>query len=688
MLRIDVSCRNYEGCIGDGLESVARQTESGFLCTVIDVGSRARSFEPAMAVAAGRSRCRVIAIHQWKPWVFLVFALTAFGCGQSPTAEPRHLAALNDVFRAADGRAVSPRPPTGGFTVLFFYSADCTISNSAIPSMNELVARFGDERIRWIGVCVDPALDTAAQRDHAIDYAVAFPVIADPRGRLARALDAEMTPEVMVFDEFCCIIYRGRIDDQYAARGVKSAAPRSHELADAVEAALAGRRIVTSVTKAVGCPLPENASEEITPITYTQHIAPILFKHCLECHRTGAIAPFPLETYEQARQRAGDLATVTHDRFMPPWRLDVGFGRPVAHDRSLATDEITTIAGWAKHGAPEGDPKALPQRPAFGEGWLLGPPDLILEMPEAFEVPASGPDIYRCFVIPTSIGLDRHVTAIEFQPGSPRAVHHVMCYIDTSGEAAKLDAADPSPGYACFGGPRARILSDFGAWGPGGNPEQLPTGIGRLLPNKADVVAQIHYHPSGKPEMDRTRIGVHFAKDSIRQSYHWALVQNATFRIPAGATNHEVVASRTIPVDLDVHMVLPHLHLLGKDMAIWIEKPDGNRVDLLRVNPWDFDWQRQYHFATPLFIPKGSKVKLAAHFDNSRSNPRNPGRDHPGDVRYGEGTNDEMCLCVLGVVKHGQDLTRQGEPDDLPAILNDWSGGRDAVKVGTPRGTP
>lgn len=595
----------------------------------------------------------------------------------SACSKPRHTVeeiprnpALEGVFRAADGGILALRPPTDGLTVLFFYSRECPISNFYLPVVNEFVARYGTERIRWAGVCVDPDITQENQRKHSQDYRITFPVIADSSGELAASVGAKFTPEVVVFDAGGRQIYRGRIDDHYAARGVKATKPENHDLDNAVKAGLEGKVPAVRETQAIGCPMPEVDPSKKTKVTYTEHIAPLIYRSCLECHRPGSIAPFSLETYDQARRRADDLADVTASRFMPPSRLDPKFGQRVQHDISLSDAEITLFAKWAEQDAVEGDPKLMPEKPEFLEGWKLGKPDVILEMPEAFTVPSTGSDIYRCFVIPTDFGKDKFVSAVEYLPGSPTAIHHILSYVDTSGEARIRDLSDPQPGYACFGSAGAPVSGELGAAGPGTSSDQLPSGIARVLPAKADIVLQIHYNPTGKPETDRTRIGLHFARNLVESIYLWFPVQNFSFRIPAGAATHEVSASRIIPFDMIALTVMPHMHLLGKEMEVWIEKPDGERVDLLRVRPWDFNWQRSYTLLKPVNIPAGSRVVARARYDNSSHNPVNPHRGRPEDVLYGEQTTDEMCVAMIGAIRPGVEATAEASKSAFVTLWN------------------
>ncbi|MFO0891065.1 MAG: hypothetical protein U0790_18210 [Isosphaeraceae bacterium] len=319
---------------------------------------------------------------------------------------------------------------------------------------------------------------------------------------------------------------------------------------------------------------------------------------------------------------------------------------------------------------PEGDPADLPPPRTFPKDWTLqGGPDLVLDIGTDYSIPATGGDIYRCFVVPPNLRKTWYLSGIEYQPGNRRVVHHVLAYVDTTGEARKKDAADPGPGYQCFSGPGVEIHGDLGGWAPGNQPTELPDGIGRSFPKGGDVIIQVHYHPSGKPEVDRTRIGLRFSRKPVRQVLHWNAALNTDMVLPRGESNIEIQAAWPVPVDVVAHAVVPHMHLLGKNMVMTVTYPDGRTDDLIKIDDWDFNWQYSYYFERPLELPKGSVVKVVAHYDNSSSNPRNPNRESPKDVTWGEATTDEMCIGFIAVTKKGQDLTRPGEKDDLLDIF-------------------
>ncbi|MFO0888091.1 MAG: hypothetical protein U0790_02975 [Isosphaeraceae bacterium] len=414
----------------------------------------------------------------------------------------------------------------------------------------------------------------------------------------------------------------------------------------------------------------EPAAKAAAP-TYARDILPILRKSCTNCHRRGQVGPFPLESYEQARKRAFDIATVAADRSMPPWQPVSGKGPKLKHDPSLTPGELALLEAWAEAGAPRGEARVTPAvaaaAPAPGDGWMLGTPDLVLEMPEDFTVPATGPDLYRCFVIPTNLRRDAHVSAVEYLPGNRKVVHHLMAFLDSTRSGRDRDAAEPGPGYTSYSGAGVAVEGDLGGWAAGNVPHHLPNGIGRQVPAQSDILLQVHYHPSGKPEVDRTRIGLYFSKSPVRQTLHWANATNDTFRLKPGEPNTEVKACWSVPVDVDALGVTPHMHQLGKDFRMVVALPGGKTQELLRINAWNPNWQNTYYFEKPVHLPRGSTVKLIAHFDNS-AHPRNP-HSPPKLVTWGPEVTDEMCVGYIGVVKSGQDLTRPAEKDDLFDIL-------------------
>jgi hypothetical protein len=360
-----------------------------------------------------------------------------------------------------------------------------------------------------------------------------------------------------------------------------------------------------------------------------------------------------------ASKHAEFIAELTGKHVMPPWKPVAGFGK-FRDEHRLSEDKIKLIARWAAAGAPEGDPADLPEAPKFAEGWQLGEPDMVLQMTEAFDIPASGPDVYRCFVVPIPIEDDRMVSAVEFRPGTPSVVHHAIMFLESEGQARKRDTEDPAPGFESFGGPGVVPTGGLGAWAPGAVPRVLADGLGRYLRKGSDLVLQVHYHPTGKPEQDQSQIGLHFADKPVQKIVTGVAVVQPKLKIPAGAANHKVRAqSAPLPVDVYVTGISPHMHNLGREFKAVAVDPTGKKTaPLIWIKDWDFNWQGAYQFARPMRLPKGSIIRVEAVYDNSAKNPKNP-NSPPKEVSWGEATSDEMCLCSVQVFTNTQDDLRR-----------------------------
>jgi hypothetical protein len=380
-------------------------------------------------------------------------------------------------------------------------------------------------------------------------------------------------------------------------------------------------------------------------VTYARDVAPILQRSCQGCHRPGEIGPFPLMTYAQARRWAAAIKDFTTRRVMPPWKPEPGVAE-YANTRSLTAKEIATIAHWADAGAPLGDPKQLPPPRKYAQGWTLGEPDLILEPTEAYHVDADGTDDYRCFVLPTHFPEDRYIAAVEVRPGNRSVVHHVTVQMDSTGRSKALDAAEPGPGYKSFGGIGVQSDGMIAGWLPGIAPWTVPPGVATELPAGACIVMQIHYHKSGKPETDRTRLGIYFSHGPVDKKLRIGKVRSKDIDIPAGARRHEVRASWVLPADITVLSVIPHMHLLGREIRLIATLPDGTKKPMVWIKDWDFNWQESYVFQKALALPEGTRLDLTAYYDNSDQNPNNPNQP-PREVTWGQQTTDEMLTALL-----------------------------------------
>ena len=391
------------------------------------------------------------------------------------------------------------------------------------------------------------------------------------------------------------------------------------------------------------------------PVTFTRDVAPILFEHCVTCHREGGIGPFSLETHAGARERAGRIAAATEARQMPPWLPEPG-PEPFVGERRLSDAAIETLRRWAGGGAPEGDPAALPAAPRFAPGWELGEPDLVVTMPEPYVVPESGRDVFRSFVVPVPTRRDRFVRAMEFRPGNHEVVHHAVVLVDGARSTRYLDALDPEPGWA---GMQAGLAESpdghFLGWTPGKTSLEVPEGMTWRLPRGSDLVLQLHLLPRPDAAPVRVQVGFHFGAAPSRTATRLRLGSKA-MDIAAGEADYRIRDAYRLPVDMELVGLYPHAHYLGKEMRAWAELEDGSRRPLLHIPDWDFDWQAEYRFARPVSLPAGAKLAMEFTYDNSSDNPRNP-HHPPRRVLYGPESSDEMGdLWVQAAPRREEDL--------------------------------
>jgi hypothetical protein len=365
-------------------------------------------------------------------------------------------------------------------------------------------------------------------------------------------------------------------------------------------------------------------------VSFAKDVAPIFHENCVACHRPGDIAPMALRTYDEARPWAKSIARAVRDGSMPPWHAAPEHG-VFANDRSLSDYEQAVILRWVKQGAPLGDAAQVPEPPHFAEGWRLGEPDLEVTFDQV-ELAGGGPDVFHDLVRAYELPEDRWVKAVEILPGNREVVHHVIVYVIEEGQ----------------GQPNGWL----GGWAAGMDPMVFPEGTGRLLKKGSKIVADMHYHPTAEPSTDQTRLGVHLYEGEPEKELVNLWVQNAGFKIPAGAPDHEVTSSYTFRQDSVVHSLLPHMHYRGKSFTYTATYPDGRQEVLLEVPAYDFNWQTTYELAEPLEMPAGSRIDCVAHFDNSTGNAANP--DPTKDVTFGNESFDEMMIGFVDyTVKEG-----------------------------------
>ena len=383
------------------------------------------------------------------------------------------------------------------------------------------------------------------------------------------------------------------------------------------------------------------AAPETPEVTFTRDVAPLMYDACASCHREGGPAPFSLITYDQVRRRATQIANVTRSRFMPPWKAEPESGDFVGQ-RRLSAREIERIQRWVEEGTPEGDPRDLPRRPTWPDGWLLGTPDLVVTFDAPYTLTATGTDVFRIFAIPLPIPAARFVRGIEFHPGNARVVHHANIRVDSTPASRRLDAADPSPGYdglipRSAGYPEGHFLG----WTPGQVAPLVPSDLAWRLEPGTDLVVQLHMQPSGASEEVKPSIGLFFGRDPPRHTPTILRLGSQGIDIPAGEPRYVIKDAYTLPVDVDVLAVQPHAHYRAREIKGIATLPGGSTRWMMHITDWDFRWQHVYREVAPIALPKGTVLSMEYTFDNSAENVRNP-QVPPVRVSWGQRSRDEM----------------------------------------------
>ena len=403
----------------------------------------------------------------------------------------------------------------------------------------------------------------------------------------------------------------------------------------------------TAVVAAALWPTGTSVEAQARPLTFNRDIAPIVYSSCVSCHRPGEAAPFSLLSYADVKQRARLIADVTAAHYMPPWQPD-SEGGAFEGDRRLDAGQIETFRRWVDEGSLEGEVGELPPLPPVTNGWRLGVPDLVITMDKAFDVPGSGPDVFRNFVLPASLAERKFIRAIEFRPGNPRVLHHARILLDETGDIRRLDAKDEDAGFPGMDVPGAHFPDGhFLGWAPGKMPdvEAFPWP----LEPGTDFVVQMHLKPTGRPESVQSQIALYFTDQPPSATPLMVRLGSKTIDIPAGAVNYELTDSYVLPIDVTVRSVYPHAHYLAKEMRISAKHRDGSVETLLHIPNWNFNWQDEYEFRRPMQLRKGTTITMRYVYDNSAGNPKNPTLP-PKRVRFGSETTDEMGELLLQVV--------------------------------------
>ena len=525
--------------------------------------------------------------------------------------------------------------------VVVFLSADCPLAKLYGPRLEDLAKKFAGRGVTVLGIHANAHESLTSLARYARENGLTFPLLRDVGNDVADRFGAKRTPEAFILDQGRAIRYRGRIDDQYGV-GIQRHTVASQDLIDALEELLAGQVVSRPVTTPVGCLINRGAPPGTGTVTYTKNIAPILQQRCLECHRAGQIAPFPLTTYKDAAGWSAMIREVVDQGRMPPWSANPKHGK-FANDPSLTPSEKKVLFDWIDSACPEGDPADLPPPGPFGVGRTIPQPDLVVSMKEPFTVPAQGVIEYQFFEVDPGFKEDRWVQAIEIRPGNRAVVHHCSVFLRPPGSTQDVEVG---------------TLGSFvlATMAPGTPATVLPEGMAKRVPAGWRFVFVMHYVTVGSPQTDRTSLALKFADPkTVRQEVATKLMYDLDLRIPPGEANHQVSQTWRINNDVLLLSLFPHLHLRGKSFRYEAIFPGGDVEILLDVPQYDFNWQHRYVLSEPRRLAAGTLLRCTAVYDNSADNPANP--DPTVTVRTGPQSWDEMFNGYFDVVLADQDLT-------------------------------
>ena len=518
--------------------------------------------------------------------------------------------------------------------VLAFVGTECPLAKLYAPRLQELAKRYSNFGVSFLAINSNRQDSITEIAAHARTHKLQFPVLKDLANKVADSIGAKRTPEVFVLDESRKVRYAGRIDDQYGVGYIRDKVTKEY-LRAAIDDLIADRKVAVAKTEAVGCFIGRvRNAESDSEVTYSNQIARILQKNCVECHRSGEIAPFSLTNYDEVVGWAETIQEVIEDQRMPPWHADPDHGS-FSNSRIMTAAEKDLIEQWVAAGAPEGDAKQLPKPIEHVSGWQLAKePDVIIPMSsKPYEVPAEGTVRYKYFRVDPEFTEDKWVQSAEIVPGNRAVVHHVLVFVRRKG-AKSFEGTEGSFFAAYVPGMRARVY---------------PDKMAKFIPAGSELVFQVHYTPVGSPQRDISKLGLIFA--DAKDIEHVVVTNQALqhrFTIPPHDDNYRVESrSQTANGEVQLLAMMPHMHLRGKAFKYEAQYPDGKSQVLLDIPRYDFNWQTNYRLAKPLTLPKGAYIKCVAHYDNSENNLANP--DPTATVRWGDQTWNEMMIGYFDV---------------------------------------
>jgi peroxiredoxin len=572
-------------------------------------------------------------------FLFALLGLAAAGSGAATTGDISGFAVgqevMNFALPDAKGRLYELRRTDAKAIVLFFVINECPIARQSYAKLRALRKEFGEDGVEiWI-ISADDSESAASIEEEARSHgAGSTPALRDDAQGVTRMLGVKRTCEaIAIGTRDFKVFYRGAVDDQMVEGGRKPA-PTVHYLQRALQQYLASQIVTEATAVTRGCLIKfESGQESDAPISYANDIAPLLERKCVECHSAGNIGQWSMSSHAKVKAKSAMMQEVLLARRMPPWDADPRYGK-FSNDRSLTMAEKRLLLRWVEAGAPRGegeDPLAALKIPA--NEWRFGKPDLIVSLPQPQEVPANGVIAYRHVDVPLALTNTVWVGAVVIKPGNLECTHHVIARVK----------------YPKEGKTSTENAEGLEGWSPGKSFARFPAGTGKTLKPGAVVNFELHYTATGKPETDRTEIGLYLLKEKPALNFESRLAINQELNIPPGESDVRTHATAGFKRDTMLYTLIPHMHNRGGWMKYEALYPDGRRETLLHVPRYDFNWQMEYVLAEPKRMPAGSWILCTGGFDNSPLNPHNP--DPKKRVHWGEQSWDEMFIGFMNVAE-------------------------------------
>ena len=543
----------------------------------------------------------------------------------------------HELYRT-EGRAV----------VLFFTGNGCPIARKSVSKLRDVRRRFEKEGVAVWMVHSYPE-DTTAEIAREVDELQVRGLVhlRDPKQGLALTFEVERTAEVVAIDlKTRRVFYQGAVDDQFV-EGAERPSAQNHYLREALTQHLGGLPVANPRTPARGCRLSFAAvgpsGKEGVP-GYAAEVAPSLMKHCVSCHREGAIGPWPMNGHRRLKNKASMMEEVLLTRRMPPWDPDPNYGS-FANAHTLSREETQTLLRWVKAGAPLGegeDPLEKPLAPL--EDWALGKPDAVLRLPKAESIPATGVLGYRHIRVVNPFTNDVWIAGIDIKPGNRKVVHHAILYAFWPG------CPDDGTGQGVH----------FHGWAPGTPPARYPEGVAKRLPAGTELSLEMHYTTCGSEQTDQTEVALYLAAGPQAREVFVRRADAEDVDIPPGVSEARHHATYAFKKPATIYGLAPHMHVRGKWMRYELLSPDGSKEVLLHVPRYDFNWQHNYGLSKPRRVPAGSWLLVTGAFDNSATHPGNP--DPTKRVRFGLQSWDEMFIGFFDVADEPEAVSAAGQP--------------------------